>query len=91
MKTLLIKVSGKVQGVFYRKSTYAKAVELGLTGKVSNQPDDTVHILVTGEPAELEQLVSWCWQGPPRAEVTNIIIEEKELLQFPSFSIDRQA
>jgi acylphosphatase len=43
-----ITVSGKVQGVWFRKSTQDKARELGLRGFVRNQPDGSVYIEASG-------------------------------------------
>ena len=40
--TTKFEVSGKVQGVFFRKYTKAKAVELGLAGWCRNTPCGTV-------------------------------------------------
>ena len=42
MQSLSIIVTGKVQGVWFRQSTKDKALELGITGEVSNQPDGAV-------------------------------------------------
>ncbi len=89
MQTLSIIVTGKVQGVWYRRSTVDKGIELGLTGEVSNQPDGTVKIIVTGEKEQLDQFTLWCKQGPPKAEVTNLDIKELPLQQFESFRIRR--
>jgi acylphosphatase len=89
MKTLSIIVHGKVQGVFYRQSTREKAIELGLTGFVKNLPDDTVEIMVTGEPSLLDQFISWCKQGPPGARVANVVVKESVLKEFEKFQIAR--
>ncbi|MEI9910843.1 MAG: acylphosphatase [Bacteroidota bacterium] len=89
MKTVSIIVTGKVQGVFYRQSTKEKATALGVKGEVKNMPDETVCIIATGNSNEIEQLIEWCRQGPSRAEVTNVIVEENPLKLFEKFSIVR--
>jgi acylphosphatase len=61
---------GLVQGVWYRQSCRAVAVELGLSGWVRNRSDGTVEVLVEGPEPDVARLVSWCRHGPPRAEVT---------------------
>lgn len=80
MKRLRIRVTGKVQGVFYRASTKAKAKELGLNGWVQNAEDGSVLIEAEGEDLNLDKLVEWCQQGPGAAQVngveTNEIIPE---------------
>lgn len=89
LQTALITVKGKVQGVYYRQSTREKALELGLTGIVKNQPDGSVFIQATGSAAQLNQLVAWCRQGPPRAEVTSVWVETVDPLAFIGFTIQR--
>lgn len=76
MKRLRIHVSGKVQGVFYRASTQAKAKELGLNGWVRNEEDGSVLIEAEGEELKLDKLVEWCHQGPGAAQVEAVNTEE---------------
>lgn len=87
--TFSIVVTGKVQGVYYRQSTRDKALELGLTGEVSNQADSTVLIVATGELSQLEALIRWCRTGPPRSLVAGVFPKEVSLKQFGGFSILR--
>lgn len=88
-KTVSIIISGKVQGVFYRQSTKELAIVLGIKGEVRNMPDETVNIIATGSSDKIEQLIQWCKQGPPKAKVTNVTIEELPLRTFDKFSIVR--
>ncbi len=90
LRTISIRVSGRVQGVYYRQSTCEKARELGITGRVRNEPDDTVFILATGTSVQLEALTTWCRSGPPRAIVENLEIMELELQIFSRFAIERR-
>ena len=87
-KTVLINVSGRVQGVFYRQSTREKAVALNITGKIKNLPDENVEIIATGNKEQLEKLVDWCRQGPPKAQVRNLIVKEIDVQHFDIFSIE---
>lgn len=89
LQTVSILVTGKVQGVFYRQSTKEKALELGITGSVKNQPDGSVWIQATGSPDQLHQLIAWCRQGPPRAAVTSVQVETMEPRAFIGFTIQR--
>jgi acylphosphatase len=73
-----IKVKGKVQGVFYRSSTQAKAKELGLSGWVKNEEDGSVMIEAEGEEQKLEKLLDWCRQGPGAAVVNDVEYHEVE-------------
>ena len=72
-QTISIHITGKVQGVFYRQSTREKAVSLGLTGTVRNNPDGSVTVVASGDKELLDELVSWCRQGPPSARVNNVV------------------
>ncbi|MDA8161844.1 MAG: acylphosphatase [Desulfobacteraceae bacterium] len=79
-------ISGRVQGVFYRASTMDEAARLGLTGWVKNLPDGRVELVAEGPPDKIEELISWCWQGPPYARVDHVTVqEEKSTDEFERF------
>lgn len=71
-------VRGKVQGVYYRASTKAKADELGLQGFVMNQADGSVLIVVDGPVDKITRLFEWCKRGPQHARVEQIKISNDE-------------
>ena len=87
--TYSIIVSGKVQGVFYRQSTREKTTTIGITGTVENLSSGQVKIIATGTREQIETLVQWCKQGPPKAIVTAVEITELPLQPFDHFSIKR--
>lgn len=89
MQTILLIVTGKVQGVWFRQSTKEKAHELDITGEVSNQPDGSVKILATGTNEQLKQFSEWCKQGPPKASVSHLDIKAIPFQTFRSFTIER--
>src|SRR4028118_1740578 len=62
-----VRVSGRVQGVFFRDSTREKAQELGLSGYVKNMPDGDVAALFEGPTEGVEEMIRWCGQGAPHA------------------------
>ena len=66
-------VSGKVQGVFFRASTREQALQLSLSGSARNLADGRVEVVVAGEAAAIEALGRWLWQGPPSAQVDEVI------------------
>lgn len=75
-----LQIYGRVQGVFYRQSTRAKAQELGLFGWVRNLPDGTVEAEAFGDENVVNEFVAWCKVGPPHANVEKVEIvtlEEK--------------
>jgi acylphosphatase len=70
------RVSGRVQGVFFRASTQEEARRLGLTGYARNQPDGSVEVMAVGSPAALDQLEEWLGDGPRMARVDAVEAEE---------------
>lgn len=79
-------ISGRVQGVYYRYSTETEAKRLGLSGWVKNLPNGAVEAAIKGPPERVEQLVDWCWQGPPAAQVRDIKRENLTTLnEYESF------
>jgi acylphosphatase len=89
MQTMQIKITGSVQGVFFRQSTKEKADRFGIKGTVRNCEDDSVEIIATGEKEQLDKLIAWCREGPPRAVVDNVTTQELSLREFKNFSIIR--
>lgn len=89
MKTIRIRIEGKVQGVFYRQNAQDQAIDLGISGSVKNCEDDSVEIIATGTKEQLDRFIEWCWKGSPRAIVTNVTTQELSLQQFNYFSIIR--
>lgn len=88
--TIRLIVEGKVQGVFYRQSTREKAISIGIKGTVKNLSDGNVEIIATGTAEQLEQLIQWCNQGPPRAVVTKVSSTPLPLQPFTDFIIIRK-
>jgi len=72
-------VAGRVQGVFYRASTRARAETLGVTGHARNLPDGRVEVLACGQREAVEALCRWLWQGSPASHVSAVEIEELTL------------
>jgi len=89
MKRFAIRVTGKVQGVFFRQSTKEKADELGLCGFVRNEDDGSVYLEAEGEKAQLEKMIDWCRRGPSRARVDSVHTEEKNLEHDRDFNVRR--
>ena len=77
-KHINIKISGKVQGVGFRFSTYDKFVELGLVGKAENTREGVL-VDTEGPDDKLDALIEWCKHGPQGAKVENVeVVEVKE-------------
>ncbi len=83
-----IRVSGVVQGVYYRYSTKQKADELGLSGFVRNLPDGSVEAVTEGREEDVKSLIEWCKQGPRGARVDRVDVEwDEPSVRFADFSI----
>jgi acylphosphatase len=85
----VIKVSGKVQGVFYRASAKDQADALGIMGFVRNEPDGSVYIEAEAEEAIMNRFIDWCRQGPRMARVDRCDVSGKEAAGFENFEIRR--
>lgn len=88
LKHLNIKVTGKVQGVFYRATACDKAIEYNLKGFARNENDGSVYIDAEGEVENLDSFVQWCYIGPPASKVERVITGEGEVQGFTEFKIN---
>jgi acylphosphatase len=80
------RVSGKVQGVYFRHSTRVEAKRLGLRGTVRNLADGSVEVLAHGAAAAVETLRAWLQRGPTLARVdtvSEIALAEAEEMRIP--------
>lgn len=70
-----LKITGRVQGVFYRESMRRRANQLGVTGWVRNLADGSVEAVVQGDASAVEQMIEWAHHGPESARVDKVDIE----------------
>ena len=83
-----IYISGRVQGVFYRKNTKRSALSFGLTGWVRNLPDRRVEAVAEGERGQVEDFLRWCREGPSMAIVRDLEVSwEAATGEFETFNI----
>lgn len=87
IKHLNIKVSGRVQGIFFRATAREEAEKLNITGFARNEDDGSVYIEAEGEEENLDKFVEWCYKGPPLARVEKVEITESPLKNFSEFEI----
>lgn len=81
-------ITGKVQGVFYRAETAARARRLNIAGWVRNLPDGRVEAVFEGEEVNVQNIVDFCRRGPPNAYVINLELKRQEWTgQFDKFSV----
>jgi acylphosphatase len=78
-RTVHVRVTGRVQGVFYRAWTGQSARALGLAGWVRNRGDGSVEAVFSGSVEAVAAMMEKCRQGPPAARVEKVeILREGE-------------
>jgi acylphosphatase len=84
-----ILISGRVQGVYFRRFTKNKADALGIKGTVRNREDGRVEIIAQAENDTLETFVKWCHKGPITARVDHVELIEMQanVSDYTSFKI----
>lgn len=77
-KAVRVRITGRVQGVFYRAWTEEQARRLGLKGFVRNRRDGSVEALFAGPADAVEEMVAHCRSGPRGARVERVEAEPAE-------------
>lgn len=83
------RVTGRVQGVFFRASTAERARELGLRGYARNLPDGSVEVLAGGSAAAVAALLEWLRHGPPLARVEAVEVADAAGAALPEGFLGR--
>jgi acylphosphatase len=82
MRCVELVVTGRVQGVFFRKYTKEVANQLGLRGYVRNQKDGSVMITACGTYSDVDKLIKWCHLGSPMSSVTDVEVNESNPVEI---------
>jgi acylphosphatase len=80
-------VEGRVQGVWFRDSTWQQATRLGVSGWARNLPDGRVEAVYEGPRDAVEALLTWTRIGPERAVVTAVAIRDEAPIGERGFSV----
>ena len=83
-----IVVTGRVQGVFYRAGMREQAERLDVAGWVRNEPDGSVRAHLEGAPAAVSELLEWCANGTPAAQVDGVSTQPAEVIGARGFESD---
>ena len=73
------RITGRVQGVYFRASTREQAQRLGLRGHAINLRDGSVEVIAAGSADAVEALAAWLAHGPPMARVDRVERERMDL------------
>jgi acylphosphatase len=83
--TIKVRITGRVQGVWYRGWTVDQATSRGLSGWVRNRRDGSVEALFSGPATAVNEMVEACRHGPPAARVDAVSRESAEPPDMPGF------
>ena len=72
IRSVQVRITGRVQGVGFRAWTERQANALGLSGWVRNRPDGSVEALFSGPEDAVETMLAACRQGPRLAAVDKV-------------------
>jgi acylphosphatase len=77
IRTVTVKIEGRVQGVYYRAWTHDTARSLGLDGWVRNASDGSVEAVFSGPAPAVEEMLKLCADGPRDAKVTAVTVTDE--------------
>lgn len=81
-------ITGGVQGVFFRVETKYAAERFNVTGWVRNKRDGSVEAVMEGDEDQVNALLSWCQDGPPRSRVDNVVVIRQDYTgEFETFDV----
>lgn len=82
-----VRVSGRVQGIFYRAFTQERAKALGVKGWVRNIPSGGVEAVLEGERKQVGELLKAMKSGPTGAIILGMEFSELESKGYEGFEI----
>jgi acylphosphatase len=82
-----LRLTGLVQGVFFRAWTRDEARRLGVKGWVRNCDDGSVEAHVEGDEASVQKLIERMRDGSPGARVDDMQIDEVNPKDFDRFEV----
>jgi acylphosphatase len=82
-----VRVTGRVQGVFFRAWTQQQANSLEINGWVRNCPDGSVEAHLEGEQWAVQRLIELLRQGPPSAVIEQVTDTEAEFERSGVFEV----
>ena len=86
--TVHLIISGKVQGVYFRKHTQDISLQNNVYGWVKNLLNGNVECVLEGLKSNIDKVMIWCHQGPPNSRVDNVEIKYEEFTgDFNEFKI----
>lgn len=87
MKTVRMKISGLVQGVFFRKYIADEAKKLGIKGHVRNLDSGEVEVIAEGSLEDVDKMITLCKKGAPHSNVKAVDIQDINHIGFDDFKV----
>jgi len=87
LRTVQVRIEGRVQGVGYRVWTERVAIGLGLEGWVRNRRDGSVEAVFQGTDAAVAEMISRCKSGPSGSAVTRVEVLGEGVGAFSGFEV----
>jgi acylphosphatase len=84
-----VRVTGRVQGVFYRAWAQGQARELGVSGWIRNCPDGSVEAQLDGDEQCVARMIERMGRGPSNALVDEIEVEDAPAEGLGRFELRR--
>lgn len=91
VRTVHVRIEGRVQAVGFRAWVEAEATALGLNGWVRNRRDGTVEAVFGGEADLVAEMLRRCKRGPPAARVLQVEVLGEGVRVDPGFRVERTA
>jgi acylphosphatase len=83
-----VRVSGRVQGVYYRAFTRERAIALGVKGWIRNVPGGGVEAVLEGERKQVGELLKSMKSGPTGSLVLGMELSELQAKGYEDFEIE---
>jgi len=80
MTSYRFRITGKVQGVWYRRSVQEQAQAAGFSGYVRNMPDGSVEACATLEDDDFAPFIAILETGSPQSDV--VCIEQEMVFEL---------
>jgi len=85
-----VRITGRVQGVWFRQSTKQTADKFGVCGWIRNNPDRSVEAVLEGPRPAIQAVIDWCQHGPDLAIVEHVDVDWQHATgEFHNFAVIR--
>lgn len=85
LMSVCVRITGRVQGVWFRGWTIEEATDKDISGWVANRADGSVEAFFSGTEDNVQAMLTACKKGPPLAQVkavTKIDYDENTMPRY---------